>query len=94
MAHRSSWFSIFTFFALPAVLVLLCTGMPEAAQTQDWTPIWSVDFSGPVLSAPNPNYWILRQGLTTIVRLPLRIGQRVFFHPATPLHFVKAGHGR
>jgi hypothetical protein len=92
MAHRSSRFSIFTFFALPAVLVLLFTGMSGATQAQDWKRIWRVDFSGPVESAPNPNYWTLQQGLTRIVQLPLRIDQRVAFHPAIPLHFVKADH--
>jgi beta-glucanase (GH16 family) len=45
-------------------LLLLILGLRAAAQTQNWTLIWSDDFSGPAGSAPNPNNWTLQQGLT------------------------------
>ena len=49
---------------LLAVLWLFFTALSASAQTQDWTLIWSDNFSGPAGSAPNPNNWTLQQGLT------------------------------
>jgi trimeric autotransporter adhesin len=65
MAHKSSGFSIFNLFMLLVVLMLPSVGTTAAAQTQDWTLVWSDDFSGPAGSAPNPNNWTLQQGLTS-----------------------------
>ena len=65
MAHKSTQFSVFNlfrFFVVP--MLLLCLGMNLAAQTQDWTLIWSDNFAGAAGSAPNPNNWTLQQGLT------------------------------
>jgi trimeric autotransporter adhesin len=61
MAHKSSQFKL---WSLLAVLLLSFAGMTAAAQTQDWTLIWSDNFSGPAGSAPNPNNWTLQEGLT------------------------------
>ena len=64
MAHKSIRFKLLNLFIL-AVLMLLSAGLRAAAQTQDWTLIWSDNFSGAAGSAPNPNNWTLQQGLTS-----------------------------
>jgi hypothetical protein len=65
MASKSVRFSnSLSLFHLAGALILLAAGSTASAQTQDWTPIWSDNFSGPAGSAPNPNNWTLQQGLT------------------------------
>jgi trimeric autotransporter adhesin len=64
MANISRHFTFFNLFLLLAVLLFVCAGMPGAAQTQNWTLIWSDNFAGAAGSAPNPDNWTLQQGLT------------------------------
>jgi len=61
MAHKSSRFKL---LPLLAVVLLSFAGMTAAAQTQDWTLIWSDNFAGAAGSAPNANNWTPQQGLT------------------------------
>jgi hypothetical protein len=92
MAHWPSRFRIFNHFSFLVALWLLSSGMHTAARTQDCTLIWRIDFSGSVGSASIPNNWSLLHGPTANVQLPLRSGQREAYRPATPSHYVKAGH--
>jgi trimeric autotransporter adhesin len=62
MTFKSSRFKL---WPLLAALLVLSAGLSAAAQTQNWTLIWSDNFSGAAGSAPNPNNWTLQQGLTS-----------------------------
>ena len=64
MTYDSGRLSIFKRLFSLAVLILLSAGRNATAQTQNWTLVWSDNFSGPAGSAPNPNNWTLQQGLT------------------------------
>src|SRR5271156_225809 len=64
MAHKSPELNIFYPLALPAIALMLLGGLTASAQTQDWTLVWSDEFTGTAGSAPNPANWTLQQGLT------------------------------
>src|SRR5271163_1250586 len=64
MARKSLRIITSNLFSILAALTVLSGCLSAAAQTQDWTLIWSDNFSGPAGSAPNPNNWTLQQGLT------------------------------
>jgi beta-glucanase (GH16 family) len=64
MAHKSLGLHGLSPIALMAIAVMLLAGRTATAQTQDWTLIWSDEFSGTAGAAPNPANWTLQQGLT------------------------------
>ena len=65
MAHKLPRMNNVRLSLTLALVAALAVGSSASAQTQDWTLIWSDNFSGAAGSAPNPNDWTLQQGLTS-----------------------------
>ena len=64
MSHPLLRLNIFNLLALLAIAPMLLGGLTASAQTQDWSLIWSDEFTGSAGTAPNPANWTLQQGLT------------------------------